>query len=84
MIKPETFDPILKLHHANISSFSYVLAPIKNDAQNNVLNTKLSDSARIINLDADVFGAQPSIFETLNSDFIDIQWRSQSALSLGE
>lgn len=32
LIKPETFDPILQSHYANISSFSYVLAPIKNDA----------------------------------------------------
>ena len=32
LIRPETFDPILKTHSKNISSFSYVIAPIKNDA----------------------------------------------------
>ena len=84
IIHPTKFDPILKQYGDKIETFSYIVPALNQDPTNLWFETKVSDTARINSFRAGVDAAQPSIMESLNEDFIDLTWRSQSALSLGE
>lgn len=46
--------------------------------------TVASDVARIKTQPVGIYGVQPSIFESLLPDFLDVNYKSNSALSMGE
>lgn len=83
-LNPETFDPIIERNIKNIESFAYCTTPLHEDATYGVKETIGSDKARVNDEDLYVEGASPSIFDSLVPDFIDINFRTNSALSLGE
>lgn len=83
-MKPEVFDPILQLHRNNISSFAFITSNLQGDQAYGIRETLGSDKARAISDGLDVHGVQPQIFDTLLEDFIDINFRTDSGLSLGE
>ena len=67
-----------------IESFSYLTMPFRNNHDLNVKDVKGSDLARANQQDLNIEGASPNMFDTLLQDYIDIHWRTDSALSLGE
>jgi len=84
LITPELFDPIMKDNAELIESFTYITQNLRNTPQAGIKEITASDIARINSLPADIYGVQPNAFDVLLDDFVDLNWRSNSALSMGE
>lgn len=85
MIKTKRFDKIFARNAENIESFAYVTPDLKNIPDAGVLNQKCSDNARINNLNIDMYGLQPSMFDSTINDFLDVNYQSPtSGLTLSE
>jgi hypothetical protein len=83
-ITTELFDPLLQKNQDIIESFAYVTPDLKRVPEHQILNSKSSDNARINSFNVDVYGVQPSMFDSTLADFLKVAWRSNSALSLGD
>ena len=83
-IRPEVFDPILQAHADDIESFAYIATRMNDDAFYAIRDAQCSDNSRIVSGDMAIEAAQPSVFDALIDDFLDIAWHTRSKLSYGE
>jgi hypothetical protein len=49
-----------------------------------MLNLVGSDAARINSLPVGIYGVQPNVFDIAISDFLDVQYRTESTLNVSE
>lgn len=84
LLSPDLLDPILQAHKDNITDFAFVTSILQVDKAYGVKEVDGSDKARAIPSTISVHGVTPTIFDTLIPEFIDINYRTHSGLSLGE
>mmetsp|Transcript_18017 Transcript_18017/g.30686 ORF Transcript_18017/g.30686 Transcript_18017/m.30686 type:complete len:557 (+) Transcript_18017:920-2590(+) len=84
LIKPDELEKVVMKNMDIIESFSFVTPDLRNVELASVTDIQASDHARINSLTASVFGIMPSQFESSLSDFMDVNYQSDSGLPLGE
>ena len=83
-LKPAFFDPILRNHAGNIESFAYWSSELHGDPEYGVLDTVVSDKAKVNAERVNVQGMQPTTFDVTLKDYLSLDYTSGSGLSLGE
>jgi hypothetical protein len=83
-ISPDSFDQLLRSYEDQIENFAYVTFDMKKVPENNIFKQQSSDNARINGFSIDIYGVQPSMFNSTLDDFLKVSWQGKSALSLGE
>ena len=78
------FDPILKKHADNIETFSYMTTTLNNDQHYDIRSAQASDNSRINKVAINIEAGQPTLFDALLDDFLDVDWHDRSALSYSE
>ena len=84
IINPRTFDPVLKANQDIIESFSYITPTIQDLEHHGIEKITFADKARTIAVDSDIFGVQPSFFESTVDDIVEVVQDKGSLLTLGE
>lgn len=78
------FDPIFKSNQDIIEEFSYIPPDAKNILEAQINKFVAADKARIEDLNVNVYGVQPNIFEATLKDFQKPNYEGTSTLSFGE
>lgn len=81
---PAVFEKVFKNNTDIIQEFSWITPDIKNHPPAKISGDKVSDKARINGMGVGIYGVQPNIFKTTVQDFLKLNWRSSSALSVDE
>ena len=81
---PLLMDTVLERHRENITAFGYVTSPFVDDGGYGVSEAKGHDAAKSAEMDLQIAAVTPSVFDALIPDFVDLNFKTDSALSLGE
>ena len=57
---------------------------MNNDAFYTIKKAEVSDNSRINKLQVNIEAGQPTLFDALIEDFLDVDWKGSSALSFSE
>ena len=74
----------MKNNREIIEDFSYVTPNLKSNPSALLKDISVSDKARVNKLDGGYYGVQPNVFNSLVSDLIMTDWKSDSGLPLAE